>query len=177
MRLLGVDPGSIACGWGVIDASSGSLEFIAAATIRAPQIEPAPARLLRIYRGLSSVIREYCPAVLSLERHFVARNIQSAFRIGEARAMAMLAAQENSIPIVEYPPNQVKLAVAGHGHAGKDAVMAMVRRTLNIGSDVALAADASDALALAICHAMRGRGARLTSGIERNRPPATRSRL
>ena len=89
---------------------------------------------------------------MSLERSFVAANVQSAFRLGEARAMAMLAAAARGLALFEYTPNQVKLTVAGHGHADKAQVKFMVRRALGVDEEVALADDASDALAIALCH-------------------------
>jgi crossover junction endodeoxyribonuclease RuvC len=111
---------------------------------------------------------------MSLERHFVARNVQSAFRIGEARAMAILAAAERDLPLREYPPNEVKLAVAAFGHADKAQVKYMVRRTLGLDPDDGLPDDAADALALAICDLCRARVARLVDAVER---PARHARL
>ena len=92
MRVLGVDPGSATTGFGVVERQASALRFVAAGTIRTRVGEPMPDRLLTIYRGLLAVIDEHAPQVMSLERNFVARNVQSAFRIGEARAAAMLAA-------------------------------------------------------------------------------------
>jgi len=97
-------------------------------------------------------------------------NVQSAFRLGEARAMAMLAAAERDLAIFEYPPNEVKLCVAGHGHADKAQVKYMVRKTLTLDEDVDLADDAADALALALCHLGRGRIPNVVEAIDRFRP-------
>jgi crossover junction endodeoxyribonuclease RuvC len=102
--------------------------------------------------------------------------VQSAFRLGEARAMAMLAAAQRSLPLFEYPPNEVKLCVAGHGHADKAQVNYMVRKTLKLAEDIELADDAADALALALCHLGRGRVPNLVDAVERFRPEAVRSR-
>ena len=109
-------------------------------------------RLKTIHDRLLGIIDQYAPAAMSLERSFVAANVQSAFRLGEARAMAMLAAAARGLMLFEYTPNQVKLTVAGHGHADKAQVKFMVRRALGVGEEVALADDASDALAIALCH-------------------------
>src|SRR5215469_11308549 len=100
MRVLGVDPGSAATGCGIVEGAPGNFRYVAAGTIH--------ARLL-------AIVDEFAPGALSLERNFVARNVQSAFRIGEARAIAMLAAAERELPLYEYPPNTVKLAVAAFG--------------------------------------------------------------
>ena len=152
MRILGVDPGSAVCGYGVVEGRPGAGSFVAAGTIRSASLEAGPKRLRRIHENLLSLIDEYVPEALSLERHFVAINIQSAFRLGEARAMAMLAAAARGLVLFEYTPNQVKLTVAGHGHAEKAQVKFMVRRALGVGEEVELADDASDALAIALCH-------------------------
>lgn len=152
MRILGVDPGSAVCGFGVVEGRPGQLRLIAAGTIRATSLERGPDRLRKIHEHLLSVIDTHAPDAVSLERNFVARNVQSAFRIGEARAMAMLAAAARGLMLFEYTPNQVKLTVAGHGHADKAQVKFMVRRALGVGEEVELADDASDALAIALCH-------------------------
>jgi crossover junction endodeoxyribonuclease RuvC len=167
MRVLGVDPGSATTGFGVVERQAGALCFVAAGTIRTRVGEPMPRRLLTIHRGLLAVIDEHAPQVMSLERNFVARNVQSAFRIGEARAAAMLAAAGRELLVHEYPPNEVKLAVAAFGHADKAQVKYMVRRTLKLAHACELADDAADALALAICHLFRGRTPRLVEAIER----------
>ena len=178
MRILGVDPGSAVCGYGIVEGRPGAGSFVAAGTIRSASLEAGPKRLRRIHENLLSLIDEYVPEALSLERHFVAINIQSAFRLGEARAMAMLAAAERELPIFEYPPNEVKLCVAGHGHADKAQVKYMVRKMLRLDSAIELADDASDALAIALCHLGRGRLPNLVEAIERvgSRPAAARPR-
>ncbi len=169
MRILGVDPGSAVCGYGVVEGPGQ--RYVTAGTIRCGSIAPGPGRLRRIHENLLAIIDEFCPDALSLERHFVAANVQSAFRIGEARAMAMLAAAERDLAMFEYPPNEVKLCVAGHGHADKAQVKYMVRKTLKLDPAIELADDAADALALAICHLGRGRAPNLAEAIERVRPP------
>ncbi|HUY28001.1 MAG TPA: crossover junction endodeoxyribonuclease RuvC [Candidatus Binataceae bacterium] len=165
--MLGVDPGSAVTGFGIVDGAPGHFQFITAGTVRTRPGEPVPERLRTIYQGLLGVIDQFAPAAVSLERNFVARNIQSAFRIGEARAVAMLAAAQRGLPLYEYPPNEVKLAVAAFGHADKEQVKFMVRSTLGLPADFELADDASDALALAICHLGRARAPRLSDAVER----------
>ena len=169
MRILGVDPGSAVCGYGVVEGPGP--RYVTAGTIRCGSIAPGPGRLRRIHENLLAIIDEFRPEAMSLERHFVAANVQSAFRLGEARAMAMLAAAERDLAMFEYPPNEVKLCVAGHGHADKAQVKYMVRKTLKLDPAIELADDAADALALAICHLGRGRVPNLAEAIERVRPP------
>lgn len=176
MRVLGVDPGSAVTGFGIVEGAPGHFQFIAAGTIRTRPGDPVPERLRTIHHELLRVIDEFAPAAMSLERNFVARNIQSAFRIGEARAVAMLAAAERGLPLYEYPPNEVKLSVAAFGHADKGQVKFMVRRTLQLDSGFELADDASDALAQAICHLGRAKTPRITAAVERPaRAAATRA--
>jgi crossover junction endodeoxyribonuclease RuvC len=172
MRILGVDPGSAVCGFGVV--AGPVRRYVTAGTIQCASLPPGPARLRRIHEALLAIIDEFTPAALSLERHFVAANVQSAFRIGEARAMAMLAAAERNIPMYEYPPNEVKLCVAGHGHADKEQVKYIVRKALKIEQTVDLANDATDALALALCHLGRGRIPNVVEAVERFRPQIPR---
>ncbi len=172
MRILGVDPGSAVCGFGVVEGRPGQLRLIAAGTIRATSLERGPDRLRKIHEHLLSVIDTHAPDAVSLERNFVARNVQSAFRIGEARAMAMLAAAERGLALFEYPPNEVKLAVAAFGHADKAQVKFMVRHTLDIAPEFELADDAADALALALCHLSRPRMAQIADAAARR--PRTR---
>ncbi len=169
MRVLGVDPGSVVCGWGLVEGQPGGPRYVAAGTIRTAAIKRGPSRLKKIHEELVRIIDEFTPATLALERHFIAANVQSAFRLGEARAMALLAAAERSLELFEYPPNAVKLAVAGHGHADKEQIKYMVRRALGLDAGEALATDAADALAIALCHCGRTRGAHFTESIERNR--------
>ncbi len=157
MRVLGVDPGNAVTGYGLVDGEMGRLTHVASGVIRIPAGERGPRRLKIIHDELLSVIEGYEPGVMSLERSFVAANVQSAFRLGEARAAAMLAAAERELDFFEYPPNQVKLAVAAFGHADKAQVKFMIRRMLDLDEAHQLPDDAADALALAICHLGRAR--------------------
>ena len=158
-----MDPGNAVTGFGVIEGSGAHPTHVAAGTIRSTAGSRGGARLLAIHERLLEIIDEYRPTAMSLERSFVAANVQSAFRLGEARAVAMMAAAARGLQLFEYAPNEVKLTVAGHGHADKAQVKFMVRRALNVGDEIALADDASDALAIALCHLLR---ARMTAACE-----------
>jgi crossover junction endodeoxyribonuclease RuvC len=152
MRVIGVDPGSAVTGFGIIQGHSGLIEHVAAGVVR-PQARLSYAEKLHtIYQRLCELIGQYAPDAMSLERSFVALNVQSAFRLGEVRAMALLAASQARLPLFEYAPAHVKLTVAGHGRADKSQVKFMVRRALAMDETVALADDAADALAIALCH-------------------------
>ena len=156
-RVLGVDPGTAVCGFGIVERAAAGPRFLAAGTIHTARSQGAPARLKSIYERLLELIDQYAPDAMSLERSFVAANVQSAFRLGEARAMAILAAAQRRLAFFEYAPNVAKLSVAGYGHADKKQVKFMVRRALNLDRSVELADDATDALALALCHLTRSR--------------------
>ncbi len=175
MRVLGVDPGSAVTGFGIVEGAPGNFRYITSGTIRTRPGDAMPRRLLAIHSRLLDIVDEFAPGAISLERNFVARNVQSAFRIGEARAVAMLAAAERGLPLFEYPPNLVKLAVAAFGHADKEQINYMIRRTLGLSPEVEFAHDATDALALAVCHLSRARAPRLVDAVER-RPRAARIR-
>ncbi len=152
MRVIGIDPGSAVTGFGVVHGRSGMVEHIAAGVIRPAARASYPDKLHTIYQRLCELIGQYSPDAISLERSFVAANVQSAFRLGEARAMALLAAAAHRIDLFEYAPAHVKLTVAGHGRADKSQVKFMVRRALSMEEGAALADDAADALAIALCH-------------------------
>jgi crossover junction endodeoxyribonuclease RuvC len=154
MRIIGVDPGNLATGFGVVERGS-AFRSVASGTIRMAGMERGPTRLAYLHARLLDVINSYRPEAMSLERSFVAVNVQSAFALGEARAVAMLAAAHCNIEVSEYTPTDVKLSVAGYGRADKTQVKAMVRRTLNLDEAEGLADDAADALAIALCHLFR----------------------
>jgi crossover junction endodeoxyribonuclease RuvC len=156
MRIIGVDPGNAMTGFGVVERRD-AMVYVAAGTIRGVGMPRGPRRLDALYQRLLGVIDEHAPEGMSLERSFVAANVQSAFALGEARAVAMLAAAHRQLPVFEYMPTDVKLTVAGYGRADKEQVKRMVRRTLVLDETVALTDDAGDALAIALCHLFRAR--------------------
>ena len=153
MRVLGVDPGNAVTGFGIVDRA-GALQYVVAGTIRAGALS-GPVRLAAIYDKLIAVIDAHAPDAVSLERSFVAVNIQSAFKLGEARAMVMLAAAHRGLELFEYTPTDVKLSIAGYGRADKAQVKYMVGRTLEAEAVAGMADDAADALAVALCHLFR----------------------
>lgn len=151
--ILGVDPGSINTGWGLVEATGSRLTHIAHGTIAMSPAQTQAARLSRIYRGVQEVVRKFSPADVSLERVFFARNPQSALKLGQARGVALLAAAESGLEVYEYTAKEIKVAVVGYGQATKEQVQKMVGALLGLKGP--LAADAADALACAICHLHR----------------------
>ncbi len=150
MRVLGIDPGTHRCGAGILDAEGNRYKLVDAEVIRAKSKQPIEERLYFVFENLRRLILQFKPDVLALESLFYAKDVQAVVRIGEARACAMLAAQENKLPIFEYAPTAVKLSVTGSGRATKEQVQFMVTKLLNLKE--APYADSADALAIAICH-------------------------
>jgi len=151
IRVLGIDPGSSATGWGVIDIRGAHLAFVAAGVIRPPRITGRAERLSRIFKSLSDVVSKFAPDEAAVEETFVNASPRDALVLGEARGVALLAPAVACLPVAEYAANSVKRSVVGLGHAEKAQVQAMVRVLLPTSG--AQPADAADALAVAICHA------------------------
>jgi crossover junction endodeoxyribonuclease RuvC len=149
-RILGIDPGSLVTGWGIVESVENSLSHVACGTIATAAAQAQGARLSRIYRGIQQIIVHYHPDGVSLEKVFFARNPQSALKLGQARGVALLAAAENQLDVYEYSSNEIKSAVVGYGHATKEQVQKMVASLLHVSEK--MAADAADALAAAVCH-------------------------
>jgi crossover junction endodeoxyribonuclease RuvC len=151
--VLGIDPGSIVTGWGLIEVEANQLRHLCHGTIGVSASLGQAARLSQIYRGIQRIVQRYRPAAVSLEKVFFSRNVQSALKLGQARGMALLAAAENQIDVSEYSAAEIKVAVVGYGRATKDQVQKMVCALLCVRGT--MRADAADALAAAICHIHR----------------------
>ncbi len=148
MRVLGVDPGSYRTGYGVVECQRDHFLYITSGIIHGKgTIEE---RLREIYEDLCSIIEEYSPQALALESPFVARNVKSALRLGQVQGVVLLAASSSALPSFQYSPMEVKVALTGYGRAPKEQVREMVRRLLGLKDELFL--DASDALAVALCH-------------------------
>jgi crossover junction endodeoxyribonuclease RuvC len=148
--IIGIDPGSRLTGYGVIEKTGSKCRFIDAGTIRTESDE-MPIRLKRIYEGLKRIIDFYQPTEASVEQVFLAHNVDTALKLGQARGAAVTALVTHDVAVSEYTARQIKLSVVGYGAAQKEQVQQMVTRLLNI--PVIPQADAADALAAAICHA------------------------
>jgi crossover junction endodeoxyribonuclease RuvC len=155
VRILGIDPGLRVTGFGILDKRGNRLAYVASGCIRIPP-DALPARLKVILDGLAEVILAHRPQQVAMEKVFVNVNPQSTLLLGQARGAAICAVVAADLPVSEYSALQVKQAVVGNGHAGKEQVQHMVRRLLALPENPR--ADAADALACAICHAHGGQG-------------------
>jgi crossover junction endodeoxyribonuclease RuvC len=154
VRVLGIDPGSQCTGFGVVDAVGTRLAYVASGVIRTPSGEFS-ARLCEIFSCVRSIVAEYRPTEIAIERVFVNRNPDSALKLGQARGAAICGTIDANAAVFEYATRQIKQAVVGSGSAEKAQVQLMMRSILKLEGPVA--SDAADALAAAVCHALRGR--------------------
>jgi crossover junction endodeoxyribonuclease RuvC len=150
VRILGIDPGSVTTGFGIIDWRAGEARYVASGAIRTSGRE-FPPRLRQIFEGVLELMREYAPAEVAIERVFVHHNVDSALKLGQARGAALCAAFAMEPEVFEYAPREVKLAVVGQGGAQKEQVQMMVKKLLGLAGE--LGPDAADAIGLALCHA------------------------
>ena len=148
-RILGIDPGSIVTGYGIIDIDGNHAVHVCNGTIRVASNDLGE-KLRDIFDGLNTLIHEYTPEETAIERVFLHRNVDSALKLGQARGAAITACSANHLKIFEYTANQVKQATVGRGHAAKQQVQHMVKVLLCL--DKPPVADAADALAIALCH-------------------------
>lgn len=155
MRILGIDPGSVATGYGVVERRGGRAVHVAHGTLRPPRGADLPARLAFLHQAVVALLATHRPEAFAIERVFAGRSVQSALVLGQARGAVLAALAGTGLPIQELTPQHVKLAVTGHGAAEKCQVQSMVQRLLAL--DAAPPRDAADALAAAICLAQEGR--------------------
>ena len=162
MRILGIDPGSVTTGFGVIEYERGRLALVEQGSIATPRGAELPERLARIHASIADVIARSRPEAVAVESPFSGQNAKSLIQLSHARGVILLAAAEARLEIFEYSPRSVKSAVVGYGAAEKDQVAKMVRMLLPGCAALKMGPDASDALAIAICHAhTAGTNARL----------------
>lgn len=153
MRILGIDPGSVNTGYGVIDHVKGKLTLVEQGAIRCSKVAELPSRLQLIHTGLLELIARTGPTVVAIESPFAGANVRSLIQLAHARGVALLAARSAGLEIVEYSPSSIKSAVVGYGGAEKEQVGRMVEILLPEVKKLKMTPDASDALAVAICHA------------------------
>lgn len=151
IRILGLDPGLAAMGWGVIDVTGSRLVHVAHGVIATRAEAGLAARLLALHGELSMVISAHAPGAMAVEQAFVARDPSAALKLGHARAVALLAGAQAGLTVAEYAPNLIKKCVVGSGHAAKEQVQFMIARLVPTAR--VRQADAADALAAAIAHA------------------------
>ena len=161
MIILGVDPGTLITGFGIIDVERGTYSVLTYNVVKNSGSDSMPIRLKRIYDRLCETINRYHPDEFAIETAFHGKNAQSALKIGHARGVSILAAVNFEIPTTEYSPREVKKAVTGNGAASKQQVQFMVQTQLKI-REAPKYFDASDALAVALCHSFRMTGGKAT---------------
>ncbi len=150
LRIIGIDPGSRTTGYGIVDRVGSKLVHVDNGCLTTRSADPLPQRLDQIYRGLLDAFAKYHPDAVAIEEVFFAKNVSSSIKLGEARGVALLASIQRQIPIFEYATREVKQSITGYGQATKDQIQKMVKALLGL-PEVAQE-DASDALAIAICH-------------------------
>ncbi len=151
MRVLGIDPGTIVMGYGVIDSKDDEITLVDYGALTTPLRSPIGERLSYLYNKLIEIISRHQPQVVAVEQPFVAKNVKSALAVGKAQAVAILAAANKGIPSHEYTPAQVKQMVTNYGASSKGQIQEMVRLQLGL-AQIPEPSDAADALAVAICH-------------------------
>ncbi len=156
MRILGIDPGTGILGFGVVDVVNSKATLVTAGVVTTPAHTPLDERLEEIYDGLTDIIAETKPEVMSIEKLFFARNVTTAMSVSHARGVAMLAGRKGRLLIAEYTPLQIKQTLTGYGKADKKQVQEMVRIHLNL-KEIPRPDDAADALAAAITYSLMAR--------------------
>jgi len=156
MRIIGIDPGTGILGFGVVDVVGNKFTMVEAGVIRTPAHTPLDERLEEIFDGLTEIIAQTKPEVMSIEKLFFSRNVTTAISVSHARGVAMLVGRKAKLPIAEYTPQQIKQTLTGYGKADKKQVQEMVRMQLGL-KEIPKPDDAADALAAAITHSFMSR--------------------
>ncbi|MBP1609395.1 MAG: crossover junction endodeoxyribonuclease RuvC [Acidobacteria bacterium] len=157
MRILGIDPGIISTGYGILETDGTLHTAVCYGAIKPKLRLPFHQRLLKIYQDLAEILTHEEVQVMAIEEVFYAANVQSALKLGQARGIALLVAAQKGLPVFEYSPLEIKNAIVGYGRAEKAQVQAMVQFLLRL-PEIPSPNDAADALAVAICHANRLKG-------------------
>ena len=155
MIVLGIDPGTVAAGFGAVEQRAGRTRLVECGAVRAPRARHLAERLRLIHDGLAAVLGRVRPDVAVVEKPFAGTNLATAIAIGEARGVALLACAAARVTVEEYSPAEIKRSVTGRGGARKEQVALMVKAILGL-AEAPRPADAADALAVAICHAQAG---------------------
>ena len=151
MRILGIDPGTATTGYGVISVEGNRISIVDLGTVKTLPKDPLPIRLKAIYDGMLAIVERIKPDACSIENIFMHENARTAIILGHSRAVALLAAINNNIPIFEYTPREIKQSVVGNGNASKEQVQYMIKMLLNL-KELPKPNDAADGCAAAICH-------------------------
>ena len=165
ITILGIDPGTRSTGWGIVSMASGDPRAVACDVISPKASLPIDERLLRIFEALRDVIARHAPDVMAVEEPFVGENVRSAMAVGQARTVAMLAGGLAGLPVFHYPPARIKQAVAGYGQGEKSQVREMLRLQLG-AAELPDDLNATDALAVALCHSIQAEAAALIAAAD-----------
>ncbi len=149
--ILGIDPGTVAMGYGIIKVTGAVFTIIDMGTLRPGKVEDPYKKLQLIYTTVSGLIIKYNPDVFAIEAPFFGKNVQSMLKLGRAQGVAIAAAMQHGLDVTEYSPKKIKQSITGNGNASKEQVLKMLQRLLNF-TDMPQTHDASDALAVAVCH-------------------------
>ena len=158
MKIFGIDPGSDRTGYGCIETAGSRHRLVTCGFLSGPARASFPDKLIAIHTGLATLLAQHRPDCVAVENVFYARNVRSALKLGHARGVALLAASEAGLPVVEYAPAEIKRAVVGYGRAEKTQMQHMVKLLLGL-AEAPSPHDAADALAVAICHVHTTTGA------------------
>lgn len=151
MKILGIDPGTLAMGYGVVESQDDAVTLLDCGALTTPPHSQIGERLSFLYHKLEEIIARFQPDAVAVEQPFVAKNARSALAIGKAQAVAILAGANQGIPTYEYTPAQIKQSVSNYGASSKEQIQEMVRLQLGL-AQVPQPSDAADALAVALCH-------------------------
>ena len=151
MRILGVDPGTINMGVGVIEVVEDRLIHLHSSTLKCPKTYDLAKRLSKLMDSLAMIVNTWKPDSIAIEHPFVGKNIKSALAIGQSQALAMIVAAQNDIELSQYSPSEIKKSVTDYGGSSKDQVRSMVNAILDL-DDECMSTDSSDSLAVALCH-------------------------
>ena len=151
--IIGIDPGTNVMGWGLLGIKGKKPSLIVMGVLKLNRMEDHYMRLHRIFERVKGLIDQYLPDEMAIEAPFYGKNVQSMLKLGRAQGVAMAAALNHEVPITEYEPRKIKMAITGNGAASKEQVAAMLQRELNIVPEqMPDLLDATDALAVALCH-------------------------
>lgn len=154
--ILGIDPGTVHLGYGVIKSNGQKLSLISLGTIDLSKYSSQQTKLMKIFERVSALIKQYQPSCCAIEAPFYGKNVQSMLKLGRAQGVAITVAMLNEMPVIEYSPKKIKMSVTGNGNASKEQVARMLQRLLNFEEDPKFR-DATDGLAAAVCHHYQNR--------------------
>jgi crossover junction endodeoxyribonuclease RuvC len=152
--ILGIDPGTAVMGYGIVKEVGSQISLICLGVVKMQHLDDHPLKLKRIFESTSSLIEQYKPDCLALEAPFYGKNIQVMLKLGRAQGVAMAAGLAKNLPIFEYSPKKIKQSITGNGNAGKEQVAAMLKQLLKF-SETPEFLDATDGLAVAVCHSFQ----------------------